>query len=217
MLNSQFTDIRKEASRQIYARWFFNDLFKDELALVLKGDKELRSGCSSVLCQFLREDKYHDRISKIEPSYRMLINDEDKDISRAVGSCIQYDNYWAKHNSTILFSDFVKSKAVKYCIYDLFRKLESFPGMLVDISGCLLNLVKNIVEIDKNEESLKHRHMHIRDSSLLSVLQRLYDEATEDEDDEAISTCLDIWDELLNSEIYTAMNAVKELDNGLLT
>ena len=59
--------------------------------------------------------------------------------------------------------------------------------------------------------------MNIRESSLLSVLQRLYDEATEDEDDEAISTCLDIWDELLNSEIYTAMNAVKELDNGLLS
>lgn len=217
MLGSQYVDIRKEAARQIYARWFFNDLFEDELTVVLTGDKELRSGCANVLSQFLREDKYHDRMRKIESSYRMLVNDDDKDILQKVGSCIQYDNYWAKHNSTVLFSEFVKSKAVKHCIYDLFRKLESFPGMLVDLSSSLLELVKNIVEVDKNDESFSHRHMHIRDSSLLSVLQRLYDEASEDEDDEAISTCLDIWDELLNSEIYTAMSAVKELDDGLLS
>ncbi|MGR5558810.1 NACHT domain-containing protein [Vibrio fortis] len=217
MLDSQYADIRKEAARQIYARWFFNDLFEDELALVLKGDKELRSGCSSVISQFLSEDKHHDRIGKIESSYIMLLNDEDKDILQQVGRCIQYDSYWAKHNSTVLFSEFVKSKAVRHCIYDLFRKLESFPGMLVDMSDSLLGLVKNIVEVDKNDESFKNRYMHIRESSLLSVLQRLYDEATEDEDDEAISTCLDIWDELLNSEIYTAMSAVKELDNGLLS
>ncbi|EGU39376.1 NACHT domain-containing protein [Vibrio splendidus] len=217
MLDSQYVDIRKEAARQIYARWFFNDLFKHELALVLKGDKELRSGCASVLSQFLREDKYHDRIGKIESSYITLLNDEDKDILQQVGRCVQYDSYWSKQNSTILFSEFVKSNAVKYCIYELFRKLESFPGMLVEMSGSLLKLVKNIVEVDKSDESFKYRHMHIRESSLLSVLQRLYDEATEDEDDEAISTCLDIWDELLNSEIYTAMSAVKELDNGLLS
>lgn len=89
--------------------------------------------------------------------------------------------------------------------------------MLIDMSDSLLGLVKNIVEVDKNDESFKYRHMRIRESSLLKVLQRLYDEATEDEDDEAISICLDIWDELLNSEIYTAMSAVKELDNGLLS
>lgn len=217
MLNSQYADIRKEAARQIYARWFFNDLFEKELAFVLKGDKELRSGCASVLSQFLREDKYYDRIGKIESSYIMLLNDEDSDILQQVGRCVQYDSYWEKHNSTVLFNEFVKSKAARYCIYDLFRKLKSFPGMLVDMSDSLLALVKNIVEVDKHDELFKHRHMHIRESSLLSVLQRLYDEASEDEDDEAISTCLDIWDELLNSEIYTAMSAVKELDNGLLS
>ncbi|WP_434340713.1 hypothetical protein [Motilimonas cestriensis] len=217
MLGSPYVDIRKEAARQIYARWFFNDLFEHEITLVLKGDKELRSGCASVLSQFLREDKYHDRIGKIESSYIMLLNDEDKEILQQVGNCVQYDGYWAKHNSTVLFSELVKSKALKYCIYNLFRKLESYPGMLIDMSDSLLKLVENIVEVYEKDESFQHRHMHIRESSLLSVLQRLYDEATEDEDDEAISTCLDIWDELLNSEVYTAMSAVKELDNGLLS
>ncbi|MFB9154434.1 hypothetical protein ACFFUS_13975 [Vibrio gallaecicus] len=217
MLGSQYLDINKEAARQIYARWFFNDLFKHELTLVLRGDKELRSGCASVLSQFLREDKYHDRIGKIESSYITLLNDEDKDVLQQIGNCVQHDSYWKKHNSTFLFSELVKSKAAKHSIYQIFKKLESFPGMLTGISESLLDLVKNIVKVDQNDEFFKHRHLHIRESSLLSVLQRLYDEASEDEDDEAISTCLDIWDELLNSEVYTAMSAVKELDNGLLS
>ncbi|WP_210472268.1 ATP-binding protein [Vibrio crassostreae] len=217
MLDSNYEDIRKEAARQIYARWFFNDLFTKEVSMVIYGDEVLRSGCASVLCQFLREDKYSDRIHKVEFAYKSLINSDEKDISQKVGSCIQYDNYWTKHNSTLLFEEFVKSKAVKYCIYALFKKLESYQGVIVDMAEPLLELVQNIVEVDKTDESFSHRHMHIRQSSLLSVLQRIYDEATEDENDEAINTCLDIWDELLYSEIYTAMSAVKELDNGLLS
>ena len=217
MLVSQYEDVRKEAARQIYARWFFNALFEDELKIVINGDKVLRSGCASVLCQFLKEDKYHDRIGKIESSYETLLNDEDKDILREVGGCIRYNNYWDKHNSTVLFNLFVQSKSAIHCINDLFEKLKMISTMPVGMSDSLLVLVRNFVDIDKKEEMFDVRNIHIDNSSLLSVLQRIYDEATEDEDDDSIRTCLDIWDELLNSEIYTAMSAPKELDSGLLT
>ncbi len=217
MLVSQYEDVRKEAARQIYARWFFNALFEDELKIVINGDKVLRSGCASVLCQFLKEDKYHDRIGKIESSYETLLNDEDKEILGKVGGCIGYDNYWDKYNSTVLFNLFVQSKSAIHCINDLFEKLKMISTMPVGMSDSLLVLVRNFVDIDKKDETFDARNIHIDNSSLLSVLQRIYDEATEDEDDDSIRTCLDIWDELLNSEIYTAMSALKELDSGLLT
>ena len=217
MLKSQYEDVRKEAARQIYARWFFNALFEDELKIVINGDKVLRSGCASVLEQFLKEDKYHDRIGKIEASYETLLNDEDKDILREVGGCIRYNNYWAKHNSSLLFNFFVKSKSAIHCINYLFEKLKTIPKMPVGMSDSLLVLVRNFVDIDKKDETFDARNMHIDNSSLLSVLQRIYDEATEDEDDDSIRTCLDIWDELLNSEIDTAMSSLKAVDSGLLT
>ena len=59
--------------------------------------------------------------------------------------------------------------------------------------------------------------MHIRESSLIKILQRLYDEATDDENNAAVNTCLDIWDKLLRSEVYSAINASKELEGGLLS
>ena len=47
------------------------------------------------------------------------------------------------------------------------------------------------------------------DSLLISALQRLYDEA--------INTCLDIWDNLLSSQIYAAINVTKGFDKKILT
>jgi hypothetical protein len=58
--------------------------------------------------------------------------------------------------------------------------------------------------------------MNIRDSELIKVLQRLYEEAADDDDDDAINQCLDIWDYLLNAQIYSAIDATAKLDNGML-
>jgi len=58
--------------------------------------------------------------------------------------------------------------------------------------------------------------IHIRES-LIKILQRLYDEATDDENNDAVNICLDIWDKLLRSEVYSAINASKELEGGLLS
>ena len=59
--------------------------------------------------------------------------------------------------------------------------------------------------------------MDVQESSLLAVLQKLYDEATEDQDKEALNICLDIWDTLLQSEMYSAIGAINILDGGLLS
>ena len=51
---------------------------------------------------------------------------------------------------------------------------------------------------------------------MVDFLKRLYDEAVEDENGTAINTCLDIWDTLLKSDIYSAKNAMDQLNTGLL-
>lgn len=85
---------------------------------------------------------------------------------------------------------------------------------LVGISNELLNLVKNIVNSDIADKS--QHAMNIRESELIKVLQRLYEEAADDEDDDSINECLDIWDYLLNAQVYSAIDATKKLDNGML-
>ena len=58
--------------------------------------------------------------------------------------------------------------------------------------------------------------MNLREGDLIKVLQRLHEEATSDEDEEALVQCLNIWDELLQAEVYSAITATNKIDNGLL-
>lgn len=214
MLKSPYDEVKKEAARQIYARWFFNDLFQEEIDSVISGDDILKDGCSSVIKQFLREDKYHDKIHKIVPAYTALLNCDSENVLRSVGNSVRDEHYWTKHNSKELFIIFVQSKAAKHCLWELFDQLENQPGSISDYSDHLLKLVVNLTE-DQSEDN-QHKRIRIRDTSLIKVLQRLYDEATEDEDKYAINTCLDIWDKLLESEVFNAISAVNELEKGLL-
>ena len=41
-------------------------------------------------------------------------------------------------------------------------------------------------------------------------------EIIDDEDDDVINQCLDIWDYLLSAQVYSAIDATKKLDNGML-
>ncbi|WP_438863953.1 hypothetical protein [Neptunicella sp.] len=215
MLKSSYDDVKKEAARQVYARWFFNDLFQNEVSLVLDGDEILQEGCASVVQQFLREDKHHDKIHKVIPAYSALLNCENEDVLRTVGGSVRNQNYWEKHNATQLFDIFVQSKAAKYCLWELFEQLSCHPRSISEFSAHLYQLIDNLT--GDTSEDVRNKHMRIRETSIIKVLQRLYDEATEEEDKSTINVCLDIWDRILSSEVYAAINAVNELDKGLLS
>lgn len=215
MLASTNDEIKKQAAIQIYARWFFNGLFEEQLNAVLQGDNILKEGCVSVISQFLREDKYNDKIDKIEHAYQLLINDDNDEILRKLAICLRHENYWLKPNADKLFSLFIVSKAALKCLIMLFDSLKKYPGNLSNFSVPILQLVENITgNYNKNNQP---SIIGLEGSGLLAVLQRLYDEATEDMDKEAINTCLDIWDKLLQSDIYSAMEAIDRLDGGLLS
>ncbi|MCF7512728.1 hypothetical protein L3V43_00070 [Pseudoalteromonas sp. L23] len=210
MIKSPYGDVKKEAARQIYARWFFDDLFQEEIDLVINGENILKEGCASVIRQFLTEDKYHDIIDKVIIAYTAFLNCDSEDILKTVGSCVGAEHYWTKHNTRDLFEIFAQSSAAKHCLWELFNQLENQAGSITEYSDHLLKLVVNLTE------GSKLKSLSIDYSSLIKVLQRLYDEATEDEDKAAVNICLDIWDRLLESDVFDAISAVKKLDKGLL-
>ena len=210
MLSSSFDDIRKEAGKQVCARWFFYDLFENEILQVMQGDDQQLEGVASVVTQFLSEDKYQEHFYKLPSIFEQLVNVENQDILRMVGGCVNNENFWNIIISKQIFSSLVTSKAAIYCMYDLFEAIDKHTGSLLDYQEQLLQLVVNITNSSE-------QHIDIEESTLLEVLLRLYDEATEDDDVKAINICLDIWDKLLSSDLYSTINASKKLENGLLS
>lgn len=216
MLQSPIDEIRKEAAKQIFARWFFYDLFQDEIDSVINGDKICRKAVANVVTSFLKSDLYHEHLHKLPAIYEQLVNDEEKEVLNLIGGCVRDENFWNKEISNELFNTLVSSKAILLNLYSLFDTIADQPTSLLEYKEQLLLLVENITTRDRAEIAAGAGDMYIQDTSLIKVLQRLYDEATEDEDTGAINICLDIWDKLLHSNLYSAINASKKLDKGLL-
>lgn len=209
MANSHIDEVKELAGIQIYARWFFNDLFIQQQQYLLQ-DAILKKGCVSMLCQLLRQDNYNDKIHKIENIYQVLLNDDDINILKRIGGCINYENYWKKPNIDKLFNLFISSKAAIYCFEDLVYYLNKTPKSLISFGQPIFKLLETIIQHhDKT-------NFYINEDHLINFLQRLYDEALEDEDYNTINTCLDIWDSLLKSDIPSVNSAIDKLDTGLL-
>lgn len=213
MLNSDKSEVRMLAAKQIYARWFFGNLFTDELQQVLNGDDVLKNGCTDFIIQILVNDKYTDKIEKIEFAYERLLNDENIEIVKKLGRCITSEDYWTKSNFQKLFSIFVNSRAAIYCINEFCWTINNYPAKLTDLCPLLLILVENI---NRRYQSEVFRDSWQDESNLITAIQRIYDEAIEDEDKETMNICLDICDELFKLRPYTALKITKSLDNDVL-
>lgn len=213
MLNSDNSEVRMQAAKQIYARWFFCNLFANELQQVLNGDNVLKNGCTDFIIQILKNDEYTDKIEKIEFDYERLLNDENIEIVRKLGLCINSKNFWTKSNFQKLFSIFVNSRAAIYCINELCWTMNNYPAKLTDLCPLLLILVENI---NRRYQSEVFRDSWQDESNLITAIQRIYDEAIEDEDKETMNICLDICDELFKLRPYTALKITKSLDNDVL-
>ena len=213
MLDSFSEDIRLEAGIEIYARWFYNDLFVEQQQVLFQ-DYALKTGCAIVVCGLLKGKNYNDKINKIENTYQVLLNDDDKSIIKMVGDCINNENYWEKPNCEKLFDLFITSKAAIYCFADLVDYLNKTPKSLLDFGQPILRLTKEFVmHYEKNKASTG---FYFNERRLVDFLKRLYDEAVEDENSTAINTYLDIWDSLLKSDILSVNSAMDQFNTGLL-
>ena len=100
-------------------------------------------------------------------------------------------------------------------LYHLFYALENHVLCLNDFKNMLLKLFIEIATASLSDETKQIVYSEM--DNLTKILQRIYDEAVDDEDDVTLSLCLDIWDNLLKSDGYAVRQASKYLENGLLS
>ena len=72
--------------------------------------------------------------------------------------------------------------------------------------------IQNILKL-KTQELMNN----LDTNAITRVIQQLYDQAENDDDDETLGYCLDMWDELLASNHSFIRNVTNNLDIGLLT
>ncbi|WP_227430540.1 hypothetical protein [Psychrobacter sp. I-STPA6b] len=213
MLVSDYDEVRKNAGRQILARWYFNDLFDNIFPTLLKTettDKYVRLGVANVLNQFLSWDKYTHHDDKLLEPYQLILNDKDSDVSNEIQRCIQNESFWKKRNTKALIDCFIQSIDEKINVSNFLYFLKNSKD-IYPYKTQLLDIFSKLMETSSDEYSFSRR---ANASSMISVLQKIYDEAVDDEDEDILNQCLNVWDNIFESNIY--FNHSKVLHSGML-
>lgn len=212
MLESKYKDVRKEGHKQVVARWLFNDLFETELQLGLESKNvECLLGYASVINQLLGDDTKSYDYTKLKSIFEILVNLEDEDILKKMGRFFS-QNFWSKRYTREFFEIYVHSKALNYNVYNVLHSIEESSMNMAQFSDLIIIMIQNILKL-KTQELMNN----LDTNAITRVIQQLYDQAENDEDDETLGYCLDMWDELLASNHSFIRNVTNNLDIGLLT
>lgn len=212
MLKSKYEDVRKEGHKQVVARWLFNDLFETELQLGIE-TKNVESllGYASVINQLLGDDTKGYDCAKLKLVFEILVNSENENILKKIGRFFN-QKFWSKRYAREFFETYVHSNALNHNIYNVLHSIEEIQIGMTQFSDLIIIMIQNILKL--NTQQLIS---HLDTDSITRVIQQLYDQAESDQDDETLSYCLDMWDELLGSNHSFIRNMTDKLDKGLLT
>lgn len=212
MLESKYEDVRKEGHKQVVARWLFNDLFEAELQLGLESKNvESLLGYASVINQLLGDDTKGYDYAKLKPIFEILVNSENEDILKKMGRFFN-QQFWSKRYARDFFEIYVRSSALNHNVYNVLHSIEESPTGMTQFSDLIIIMIQNILKLDTQQLI-----GHLETNAITRVIQQLYDQAENDQDDETLSYCLDMWDELLASNHSFIRNMTDKLDKGLLT
>ena len=212
MLESKYEDVRKEGHKQVVARWLFNDLFEAELQLGLESKNvESLLGYASVINQLLGDDTKGYDYSNLKAIFEILVNSENEDILKKMGRFFN-QRFWSKRYAREFFEIYVQSKALNHNIYNVLHSIEESSIGMAQFSDLIIIMTQNILKL-KTQDLMSN----LDTDAITRVIQQLYDQAENDQDDETLSYCLDMWDELLASNHSFIRNMTDTLDKGLLS
>ncbi|RZG44725.1 NACHT domain-containing protein [Acinetobacter wuhouensis] len=211
MLNSSFQDVRKEGHKQVIARWLFNDLFEEELQKSLDSkNQESLLGYASVITQFLGDDTKGYDHSKMKQIFEILVNSKNEEILKKMGRFFN-QKFWSKRYAREFFKMYIQSNALDHNVYNVLHSIEGNSIGMAQFSDLIIIMIKNILKL-KTQDLMSN----LDTDAITRVIQQLYDQAENDDDDETLGYCLDMWDELLASNHSFIRNMTEKLDQGLL-
>lgn len=212
---SPIDKVREMAGMQIFARWYYNDLFQDVIDNALSGDDKIRQGIADVVSQLLIRNKVSIRYDKLLKAFGILINDSKKSVRDKLNHTFFNENFWTKEIANELFELYLNSNNVGENIYYFFHAVESFPDTVTNFHESILDFIEKITL--KNLEIEDKQELHAYSSHLIAFLQHIYDKAMDEEDYDILERCMDVWDNLLKSEIPAMQGANQKFDLGLLS
>lgn len=209
MILSVREDVVKEGAIQVTASWLFHGVFEEELNRCWQGTIPQRKGVARASIQLLSDVKYS------RPCQNLLIpllNDTEKEV--------RDECFHIYHKTDFLYDDQLKPFMKEYIASKAFCDNPGrIVGVLKDTSGSLIPLAEAIFTICKIfSTTLKEQARDLRSriphdvSEILTVLLRLYEQASSADDIELANRCLDLLDMLFQNRVGIIKDLTKSME-----
>ena len=210
MLRSSFAEVAIEGAKEVAARWLFHDYFSEELTTCLRGGTvPQRKGVGDVAASFVTKPEYFRRCASIIDA---LKDDPDREVRRRIGSAFTEPEVLGTPDGVELACRFVSSHAFDDDPTTLIRGLESYAGDLLPFKEVVFSMCRQFVG---------PLHAASRDPSggvmwdlsrFLPMVMRLYEQAADRQDLDALNRCLDAWDAMFEKRVGVVHELAKVMD-----
>ncbi|MEW5734105.1 MAG: hypothetical protein AB1921_04575 [Thermodesulfobacteriota bacterium] len=208
MVDCPLHDVSLEGAKEIATRWLFHGLFEDEFAKCRTGTLSQRKGVSCVAAYFISDHKYSKQCREL---LICLINDPEKEVREEVNYMLRSDILFTDPVNKDLLKKYIESLSFRDNPEDLIHLLESFDGSLYPIAWAIFLICEQFstTMIDRANEMGRYS---TRVSEMSSILLRLYEQATREENLPIANQCLDIWDMLFENRAGRVIELSRSID-----
>jgi hypothetical protein len=200
-------EIAKEGAKEASARWLFYGLFDGLVDSCVRGSQSHKTGVATIAAHFLADPRYSINARHL---LLRLANDASHEVRELVSNSMQNERVLSLAGITAFLTSFVRTRAFGDNPGSLLYAFHNHPGSLTEFADVVFATVASSINSLLTPVSESKRRAPLMDQQLVPVLLRLYEQASNSEND-LRSRCLDGFDDLLEKRIVPATTLIKEL------
>jgi len=210
MLHSSYEEVAQRGATEVAARWLFHGSFSGELETCLReGTISHRKGVAYVAARLVTEPEYFDKCAAL---IDRLKGDADREVRRHLSAAFRNAEVLRMPNGVDLARRFVNSEAFRDDPTSLIFSLEGYAGDLLPFAGIIFAMCDEFAGSLREASRDPSGGVMWDVSQFVPMMMRLYEQANEHKDIDAVNRCLDAWDVMFEKRVGVVHELAKAID-----
>ena len=209
MIRSDRDDVVLDGACQVTARWLLDGFFEQELQDCQRGTVSQRKGVAQTAARFFSNKKY---LSRCQDLLLPLLNDQEKEVRDQCFHIFHKTDFLHDDKLQLFIKEYIASQA--FCDHPgrFVDVLKDVTGSLIPLSGAIFTICEVFsTTLQKKSRDFSSTIPH-NISEILSVLLRLYEQASTTDNIELTNRCLDILDMLFQKRVGIINDLMKTIE-----
>jgi hypothetical protein len=202
MLRSEHASVVECGAEYITAYWLLYDFFETELESCKMGSIAQHKGIKTAAAHFLADAQYAERCKNL---LEFLLEHSDNEIRKEIQFSVLRNSFLENPEYQKFILKCIESMTFEDRFNDLIYDIKNIKGSLLRLKDIIFKAAWQLLTINGQE------NIHYAASELSSVLLRLYEQASEDE--EIREDCLELWDRFFEQNIGSTRELLYKIES----